>query len=151
MDKVSVLIIYTGGTTGKSKGVMLTNRNLLTNQEGIIRSLLGALPKIDLACIKYGANISEIKFLKAFDLFNSYFEAYFNKHKELAISVEMTGSDIMPDLSVTIARREDKIKIMSGVPKDDKLDLRVIAKLDEQFGTLLNLLPLVYTKKGRKH
>jgi acyl-CoA synthetase (AMP-forming)/AMP-acid ligase II len=144
------VIIYTGGTTGRSKGVMLTNRNLLTNQEGIIRSLLYSLPKIDLACIKYGANISEIKFLKAFDLFNSYFESYFENNKDGAISLDMIGSDIMPDLAVTIVEREEKIKIMIGAPNEEELSIRIVAKLDEQFGTLLNLLPLVYTKKGRR-
>ncbi len=144
------VIIYTGGTTGRSKGVMLTNRNLLTNQEGIIRSLLASLPKIDLRCIKYGANISEIKFLKAFDLFNSYFETYFENNKDGAVSLEMIGSDIMPDLAVTIVQREENIKIMYGAPNEEELNLRIVAKLDEQFGTLLNLLPLVYTKKGRR-
>ena len=144
------VIIYTGGTTGRSKGVMLTNRNLLTNQEGIIRLLLASLPKVDLKCIKYGATPSEIKYLKAFDLFNSYFESYFEDHKDGAVALEMIGSDIMPDLAVTMALRENEVKIMYGSPNEEELDIRIVAKLDEHFRTILNILPLVYTKKGRR-
>jgi len=144
------VIIYTGGTTGRSKGVMLTNRNLLTNQEAIIRTFLKALPKLDLACIKYGATPAEIKYLKAFDLFNSYFEGYFTDNAEGVVTLDMIGNDIMPDLSVTMAPREGDTKIMYGSATKEEASVRIVAKLDEQFRTILNLLPLAYTKKGRR-
>ena len=149
-DNDTGVIIYTGGTTGRSKGVMLTNRNLLNNQEAIIRVFLKALPKLDLACVKYGATPAEIKYLRAFDLFNSYFEGFFTGNEDGVVTLDMIGNEIMPDLSVTMAYREGDTKIMYGSAKDDEASVRIVAKLDEQFRTILNLLPLAYTKKGRK-
>jgi len=144
------VIIYTGGTTGRSKGVMLTNRNLLTNQEGIIRTFLKALPILDLNCVKYGATPAEIKYLRAYGRFNSYFEGYFEGNEEGVVTLDMIGNEIMPDLSVTMAYREGDTKIMYGSAKKDESTVRIVAKLDEQFRTILNLLPLAYSKKGRR-
>jgi len=148
-DDVAV-IIYTGGTTGRSKGVMLTNRNLLTNQESILRSLLTALPEIDLKCVKYGATPGEIKYLKAFDLFNSYFEQFFQQRNDNVVTLLMKGSDVMPDLPISLAYRENNVKIMHGAPDDKKINLKLTVNMNDSFRMILNLLPLAYTSKGRR-
>lgn len=148
-DDVAV-IIYTGGTTGLSKGVMLSNRNLLSNQESILRSLLTALPQVDLKCIKYGATPGEVKYLKAFDLFNSYFEGFFQKRNDNVVTLLMSGSDIMPDLPLSLAYREDNVKIMHGAPEDKDINLKLTLKMNDSFRMILNLLPLVYSSKGKR-
>jgi len=45
MDDVAV-IIFTGGTTGRPKGVMLSYRNLLINQISVVNLLLNFLPPV---------------------------------------------------------------------------------------------------------
>ncbi len=150
-DDVGV-IIYTGGTTGRSKGVMLTNRNLLTNQESIIRSLVLALPKINLKCVKYAESRGERKYLQAFDIFNSYFEGLYEDEgfEDTVLVLKVIGDDTLSDISATMVQREGLVKIMIGAPKDDEIDILLTSNMDEQFRSLTGLLPFVYTKKGRK-
>ena len=144
------VIIYTGGTTGRSKGVMLSNRNLLENQESILRSLLTALPETDLNCVKYGATNGEVKYLRAFDLFNSYFEEYFQENESDVVTLEFKGSDTMPDLLLSLTSREKKIKITHGAPLENEINLKLTVDMKDAFRMILNLLPFVYTKKGRR-
>ncbi|MHA1439092.1 MAG: AMP-binding protein [Promethearchaeota archaeon] len=150
-DDIGV-IIYTGGTTGRSKGVMLSNRNILTNQESIIRTFVLALPKMDLKCVKYAKNSGERKYLQAFDIFNSYFEGFFENQgeKDNILVLDVIGNDEVEDVSISMVSREGLIKLMIGTPEKEKIDVRVISNLDDQFRGLANLLPYVYTSKGRK-
>ncbi len=149
-DDVGV-IIYTGGTTGRSKGVMLTNRNLLTNQEAILRSFLTELPAYDKS-EKFSKSEGELKYLKAFDLFNTYFEGYFKKKPKDVVSLLMRGNEFVPDLTLAFAYKEGQLKIMYSPDeiKKGEAKLRIRAELKESFRTILNLLPLVYTGSGRR-
>ena len=45
-DDDLAVIIYTGGTTGRSKGVMLSYKNVLSNQEAVVAFLINSLPKV---------------------------------------------------------------------------------------------------------
>ncbi len=148
-DDVGV-IIYTGGTTGRSKGVMLTNRNLLTNQEAILRSFLTELPAFDPKNEKLSNSQGELKYLKAFDLFNSFFEGYFIKKPKDNLSVIMKGHDVVPDLSLVFAFKEGQLKIMHGLAEKKDAKLRIRINFKENFKTLLNMLPLAYSGKGRR-
>jgi acyl-CoA synthetase (AMP-forming)/AMP-acid ligase II len=146
------VIIYTGGTTGRSKGVMLSNRNILTNQEGVLRGLISALPKVNIKCIKYAESVGESKYLNAFDVYNSYFEGLFLEegYEDSVLVLDVLGTDEIADLAATMVFREGKVKIMVGSPPPEEVNIRVISNMKEQFRSLANLLPYVYTKKGRR-
>ncbi|MHA1272473.1 MAG: AMP-binding protein [Promethearchaeota archaeon] len=146
------VIIYTGGTTGRSKGVMLSNRNILTNQEGVLRALIRALPQVDLKCTKFASSPGERKYMKAFDIFNSYFEGLLKdeKYKDTVLVLDVLGNEDLPDVSVTMVNRENSIKLMYGAPPKDQVNIKLVSAMKEHFRSLTNILPYAYTKKGRR-
>ncbi|MHA1343095.1 MAG: class I adenylate-forming enzyme family protein [Promethearchaeota archaeon] len=150
------VIIYTGGTTGRSKGVMLSYKNLLANQEAVIAFLINALPKVTkrkLLSEKYADSEFARKFNSAFEVLGGFLRGFFS-HPDMKKAVivletpqETKGVYIKP---LTICYRQDRIKIMSGMPPKDMITAKLYANIGEQFRDFTNLLPYPFTKKGKK-
>ena len=147
------VIIYTGGTTGRSKGVMLSYKNVLSNQESVIAFLINALPKVNIVSEKYSDDEFARKIMGAFDVLNGFVQGFYaNEKQHDLVSVLETperdkGASIKP---LTMVYRENRIKIMSGMPDPEFIDIKLIADVGEQFRDFANLLPYPHTKKGRR-
>jgi len=150
------VIIYTGGTTGRSKGVMLSYRNVMSNQEAVVAFLINALPKVTkrkLASEKYADSVFGTKINQAFEVMGGFLKNFFN-HPGMADAVvvletpqETEGIKIKP---LTVVFREGKIKIMSGMPPEEMITAKLYADVGKQFRDFTNLLPYPHTKKGKR-
>jgi len=151
-DNDLACIIYTGGTTGRSKGVMLSYKNVLSNQESVIAYLINALPKVNIESQKYADDEFARKIMSAFDVLSGFVQGFYSKpknHEKISVLVtpeREKGAWIKP---LTMAYREGKIKIMSGMPEPDQVDIMLIADVGEQFRDFANLLPYPHTRKGK--
>jgi len=159
VNKVSeediAVIIYTGGTTGRSKGVMLSYKNLMANQEAIVAFLINSLPKATkrrLTSEKFADNEFGRKLNLAFEVIGGFIRGFFNDpDMEDAIVVletpqEGEGVKVKP---LTVLFREGRIKILSGMPPQDMITAKLYADLGKQFREFTNLLPYPFTKKGK--
>jgi acyl-CoA synthetase (AMP-forming)/AMP-acid ligase II len=144
------LICYTGGTTGRSKGVMLSYKSIQYNQEAVFNFLMRILPpakdvekdffarneferKIELAAGMFGGNIFD--FMSDPTLRDKIFvyEAPLKK-----------GPGLPP---ITMATKEGKLKLFSGKPKH--WDAKLYGHIGDHIRDFINLIPYKYTMKGR--
>lgn len=151
-DDVGV-IIYTGGTTGRPKGVMLTYENQMINQEGVINLMTSFLPNIkDVDYPNFARGKGEEKILTVMNFFlGQMFKGLFKDPKdrkiivyELPTKVEK-GAVAVPPL--TLRQVEGKLKMFYG--KAEKYDIRFIGRIIDQIRDLVNLIPMTYSKKGK--
>ncbi|MHA1143576.1 MAG: class I adenylate-forming enzyme family protein [Candidatus Helarchaeota archaeon] len=148
-DDVAV-IIYTGGTTGRPKGVMLTYENMLVNQEATIKLLVTFLPSVDdIDYPKYARSKGEAKLMNVLNLLiGQMYQNLFKGPEDRKILVfdigTKTGVDIPP---MTIRQVEEKVKIFNGKP--EKYDVLFRGSIFDQMRDFINLLPKSYSKKGK--
>ena len=159
-DKINeddlAVIIYTGGTTGRSKGVMLSYKNILSNQEAVVAFLINALPKVSkkkLESEKFIDSLFATKINSAFEVMGGFLKGFFG-HPEMSDAVvvletpqETEGIKIKP---LTVIFREGKIRIMSGMPPPEMITAKLYADVGKEFRAFTNLLPYPHTKKGKR-
>ncbi|MFX0132233.1 MAG: AMP-binding protein [Candidatus Hodarchaeota archaeon] len=145
------VIIYTGGTTGRPKGVMLTYDNILYNEESAMAFLGAILPPIkDLDDPRYSTNELQRRILENYITISNIPNVFFEdpKMKDKVIVVE-TPSRKGPSLPVlTFAIREDKIKPFVGHPPEGKYHGKVTQGFADQSRDLANIEPMTYSKWG---
>jgi acyl-CoA synthetase (AMP-forming)/AMP-acid ligase II len=144
------LICYTGGTTGRSKGVMLSYNSIQYNQESVFNFLMKLLPpakdvkkdyfarsefvrKIEMAAGMFGGSIFD--FMSDPTLRDKVFvyEAPLKK-----------GPGLPP---ITMATKEGKLKLFSGKPK--RWDAKLYGHIGDHIRDFVNLIPFKYTIRGR--
>ncbi len=144
------LICYTGGTTGRSKGVMLSYHSIQYNQEAVFNFLMRLLPsakdveknyfakseferKIELAAGMFGGSIFD--FMSDPTLRDKVFvyEAPLKK-----------GPGLPP---ITMATKEGKLKFFSGKP--NRWDAKLYGHIGDHIRDFVNLIPFKYTMRGR--
>ncbi|MHC1590920.1 MAG: class I adenylate-forming enzyme family protein, partial [Candidatus Helarchaeales archaeon] len=148
-DDVAV-IIYTGGTTGRPKGVMLTYENMIVNQEATIKLLVTFLPTVvDIDYPKFARNRSEEKLMKVLSLLiGQMYQNLFKGPEDRKIVVfdigTKKGVDIPP---MTIRMVEGNVKLFNGKP--EKYDVLFHGSIFEQMRDFINLLPKAYSRTGK--
>jgi long-chain acyl-CoA synthetase len=98
-------IIYTSGTTGTPKGVMLTNRNLISN----VRGALAALPVLD----ERDVVLSYLPLCHSFERIASYFMFAKGVEWVLAESIETVAEDlrtVRPTIMTTVPRLLERMQ-----------------------------------------
>jgi len=144
------VIIYTGGTTGRSKGVMLTYENILFNQEAAFTFLMNSLPSVDeLDSPEYGKNNFERKIEGAANILGGFIFDFMTQpdfHNKIAVfEAPLTKGLSLPP--ITMAVKEGKLKLFTGKPK--KYDLLFKGGLANQLRDFANILPLKYSLTGK--
>ncbi len=144
------VIIYTGGTTGRSKGVMLTYENILFNQEAAFTFLMNSIPSIDeIESPLYGKNNFERKIENAANILGGFIFDFMIqpefKNKIIVFEAPLSKGLTLPP--ITMAVREDKLKLFKGRPK--KYDLLFKGGLANQLRDFANILPLKYSLTGK--
>ncbi|MFX1450101.1 MAG: AMP-binding protein [Promethearchaeota archaeon] len=140
------IICYTGGTTGRPKGVMLTYDNLLSNIESVINLLTTILPPVDeLHLESYAKNEFQRRLLNCMDTVISSIMPL-SKNEKLADKVICFNSNLT---DITLTGREGKIKLFHGVPKKEDTDLLIMADLGEHIRDISSIIPLSYSPWGR--
>jgi acyl-CoA synthetase (AMP-forming)/AMP-acid ligase II len=148
------VIIYTGGTTGRPKGVMLTYENLMINQEATINLLMSFLPKVkDLDYPKYARSEGQRKLLDVLNLFigqifaNLYSDP--NDEKVILFELPIEEEGAVPVPPMTLRQVEGKLKMFVGRPDKDKYDVKFRGSLIDQIRDLINLIPKSYSTRGK--
>jgi len=149
LDDLAVLI-YTGGTTGRSKGVMLTYLNFIANQQQITSLLLSMLPPVStLNDPLYARNESERKIQGALNVLLGQLALLFEgpgmQGKVLAFELQSDGPIVLSPITAIL--KEGKVKLMTGTT--EKYDLRVQFKLGENFAEFIELSIYPYTWAGK--
>ncbi|MFX1451959.1 MAG: AMP-binding protein, partial [Promethearchaeota archaeon] len=149
----TAVIIYTGGTTGRPKGVMLTYQNMMSNQEGVISLLVNFLPPVkDVNYEKFARNKGEEKLLNVLNFFlGQMYSKLFTDPTDRKIIVYYLPTKeekgVVPIPPLTLRQVEGKLKMFHGMP--EKYDVLFHAKLMDQMRDLVNLLPKSYSKRGK--
>ncbi|MDD5223200.1 MAG: AMP-binding protein [bacterium] len=149
MDDLAVLM-YTGGTTGRSKGVMLTYRNFISNQFQITSLLTNLLPPVSTINDPiYARNESERKIQGAISAMLGQLALLFENPamKDKVMVVQLIGDGSSEISPITAIMKEGKVKLMTGAP--EKYDLRVEFKLGENPSEFLELSIYPYTLAGK--
>jgi len=145
------VIIYTGGTTGRPKGVMLSYENIIVNQEATTNLLATALPSVkDLDYPHYGRNKGQVKLLDVLYLFlgQMFSKLYSDPEDKKVIIFELpTLEGAVPVPPLTLKQVEGKLKMFNG--KAEKYDVLFEGSLIDQIRDLVNTLPKSYSKKGK--
>ena len=150
------VIVYTGGTTGRSKGVMLSYKNLLSNQEAIIAFLINSLPRVSKRKInseKFADNEFGRKLNSAFEAIGGFVRGFFlnPKMKDAVLVLETPEEeDSISVKPLVVMYRENRIKIMSGMPPEELITAKLYADLGKEFREFTNLLPYPHTRKGKR-
>jgi len=153
VDDIAV-IIYTGGTTGRPKGVMLTYNNILNNEEAAISFLTSILPPVDeLDLPVYAKNEFQRRILEAHKTsLTGIPEVFFEKYPQYndKVLVIEQPAKIGPSIpAMTYVIREGKMKALVGKPPEGKYHIRVYLAVADQMRDLANMKPLTYSKWGR--
>ena len=148
-DDVAV-IIYTGGTTGRPKGVMLTYNNMLSNQESTITLLTTFLPTIkDLDYPKFARSKGEEKLLVVLNFFlGSMYQGLFtdpNDDKIVVFEVPTKKGVSVPPM--TLKQVEGRLKMFQGKP--ETYEVAFEAGFLDQVRDLINFMPMSHSTKGK--
>ncbi|MHA1377393.1 MAG: AMP-binding protein [Candidatus Helarchaeota archaeon] len=149
------VIIYTGGTTGRPKGVMLTYENMMSNQEGVINLLIKFLPSVaDLDYPNFARNKGEEKILRVLNFFlgQMYSKLFTDPNDRKVIVYELpTKSEegAVPIPPLTLRQVEGRLKMFHGKPEPEKIDVLFYGQLMDQMRDLVNTLPKSYSRKGK--
>jgi acyl-CoA synthetase (AMP-forming)/AMP-acid ligase II len=145
------VIIYTGGTTGRPKGVMLSYENMIVNQEATINLLVTFLPSIkDIEYPHYARNEGQRKLLNVLFLFiGQMFSKLFTDPEDQRIMIfELpTKEGAVPVPPITLRQVEGKVKMFHG--KAEEYDVLFHGSLIDQIRDLINTTPKSYSKKGK--
>jgi acyl-CoA synthetase (AMP-forming)/AMP-acid ligase II len=146
------VIIYTGGTTGRPKGVMLTYDNILSNEEMALSFLSGLLPPIaELDEPEFAMNETQRRLLEYSESLTGIPEVFFEDPamQEKVIVVE-TPSETGPSLAaMSYAIREGKVKTFVGKPPEGKYDGLVHMELAKRLREYANVTTLAYSRWGK--
>jgi len=146
----TAVIIYTGGTTGQPKGVMLSYENFRSNQEAIIAYLIMLLPPVEeLPLPVFARNELQRKVLNALSHLATPLAAVFKGAGTVppvvALDLLSTSGIAIPPLTVTV--RQGRIKIFQGTA--DRCDLRVRITMGQEFRKFVELSVYPYSLRGR--
>ncbi len=131
-----LVIIYTGGTTGMPKGVILTYGNIHANQDSIAGYLIHLLPKWEEKDKKFSSLERKIQGVGR-DLFtavNKIFSSKSLENKVIVIQVDKEKGVKFPP--VTAVKENGEIKIFSSAHPNPDIEMRIKIKetLREFFG-----------------
>jgi acyl-CoA synthetase (AMP-forming)/AMP-acid ligase II len=142
-----MVIIYTGGTTGMPKGVILTYGNIHANQDSIAGYLIHLLPKLE----SKGKSTSSLeKKVQAVgkDLFTAVQKIYSSKsleNKVILIHIEKEKGVQFPP--ITVLKENGEIKLFSSAHPNPDIEMRV--KIKETLREFFNLEIYSSTLKGK--
>ncbi|MEW6443978.1 MAG: class I adenylate-forming enzyme family protein [bacterium] len=146
----TAVIIYTGGTTGQPKGVMLTYENFRANQEAIFSYLLHLLPPVEELELPVHAR-SELQ-RKILGLLGrtaspaaALLESGGDRNPVVLLELKSDSSIQIPPLTLTV--REGKTKILIGAPP--RFDLRLRVQTGAELRKFLELSYMTHTWRGR--
>jgi acyl-CoA synthetase (AMP-forming)/AMP-acid ligase II len=145
------VIIYTGGTTGRPKGVMLSYENMIVNQEATVNLLATTLPTIkDLDYPHFARNKGQEKLLGVLYLFlGQMFAKLFTdpEDKKVIVFELPTKEGAVPVPPLTLKQVEGKLKMFYG--KAEQYDVLFEGSLIDQIRDLVNTIPKSYSKIGK--
>jgi acyl-CoA synthetase (AMP-forming)/AMP-acid ligase II len=144
------LICYTGGTTGRAKGVMLSYNSIQFNQEAVFNFLMKLLPPAeDIALDAFAKNEFERKIESAAGLFGGFIFDFMRepalRHKVFVYEAPLKHGPGLPPISMTT--KENKLKLFSGKPK--RSDVRLYGHIGDHIRDFVNLMPMKFTARGR--
>ncbi|NVM54880.1 MAG: acyl--CoA ligase [Candidatus Helarchaeota archaeon] len=153
------LICYTGGTTGRPKGVVLTYDNFLSNLEMTSAFLAALLPPIsefydeEFAKTAFQRKMRDV--MDAMGLSSSLISLDFEKDfkgKTVVLVTETTKGASLPPLTITHRKWKEGIeraKFFCGERDDVTADLRVYYKIGKQIRYGAANFPKAYTRLGK--
>ncbi len=145
------VIIYTGGTTGRPKGVMLSYENMVVNQEATINLLVTLLPSVkDIDYPHFARNEGQRKLLHTLFLFlGQMFTKLFAGPEDdrIIIFYLPTKEGAVPVPPMTIRQVEGKVKMFAG--KAEEYDISFEGTLIDQIRDLVNTIPKAYSRIGK--
>ncbi len=144
------LICYTGGTTGRSKGVMLSYDSILYNQEAVFNFLMQVLPPAkDVELDIFAKNEFERKIELAANMFGGSIFSFMSdptlRDKVFVYEAPLKHGPGLPPIA--LATKEGKLKLFAGKPKH--YDAKLYGHIGDHIRDFVNLLPYQYTMKGR--
>ncbi|MHA1386543.1 MAG: class I adenylate-forming enzyme family protein, partial [Candidatus Helarchaeota archaeon] len=153
------LICFTGGTTGRPKGVVLTYNNFISNLEMTTTFLASFLPPVSefeeeiFAKNEFQRKMSEV--MEAMGLRSSLVDLDFQnefKGKTVGLITETDKGVKLPPMTIAARKtseEEEKAKIFCGVRDDIEYDLKMYYKIGEQIRHGAKTLPMRYSKWGK--
>ena len=146
----TAVIIYTGGTTGQPKGVMLSYENFRSNQEAIFSYLIHLLPPVEeLELPGYASSELQRKILGLLSHVAtpvaSVLDPATGEQPVILLEMQSESSFQIPPLTVTL--REGKPKVFLGAPP--AFDLRFQVRMGQELRKFLELSYLTQTWRGR--
>jgi len=144
------VIIYTGGTTGHPKGVMLSYENFRSNQEAIFAFLVHLLPPVaDLDRPEYARNAMERKLLGLFSEFATPVSPLLRTTggRPPVVLMEILGEGAVTMPPLTVSLREGKPKLFVGTPPAH--DFRIQIRMGEDFRKFLEMSYYAHTWRGK--
>jgi acyl-CoA synthetase (AMP-forming)/AMP-acid ligase II len=144
------LLCYTGGTTGRAKGVMLSYRSIQFNQEAVFNFLMKLLPPAeDITLDIFAKNEFERKIESAAGLFGGFIFDFMEdpalRNKVFVYEAPLKHGPGLPPIS--LATKEGKLKLFSGKPKH--WDAKLYGHIGDHIRDFVNLMPLKFTMRGR--
>jgi len=146
------VIIYTGGTTGRPKGVMLSYDNILYNEESAMAFLSRLLPPVEeLDEPVYAKNEFQRRLLESTQSLTGIPEVFFEDPKmhDKVIVIEAPSQEGPSISTMTYAIREGKLKTFVGKPPEGKYHGLVKMAIADRLRELANLRPLSYSRRGK--
>ncbi len=145
------VIIYTGGTTGRPKGVMLSYENMVVNQEATINLLVTLLPSVkDIDYPHFARNEGQRKLLRTLFLFlgQMFTKLFMDPEDDRVIIFELpTKEGAVPVPPLTLKQVEGQVKMFHGRP--EKYDISFKGSLIDEIRDLVNTIPKAYSRKGK--
>jgi len=144
------LLCYTGGTTGRAKGVMLSYHSIQFNQEAVFNFLMRLLPPAeDVALDAFSKNEFERKIESAAGLFGGFiFDFMSDPALRGLVFVYEAPLKFGPGLPpITMATKEGRLKFFSGKPKH--YDAKLYGHIGDHIRDFVNLMPMKFTINGR--
>lgn len=153
------LICFTGGTTGRPKGVVLTYDNFVSNLEMTTSFLASFLPPVseyfeeEFAKTPFQRKMQDV--MDAMGLGSAIIKLDFGgdfKGKTIIIETETSKGVKLPPMTITTKKDKtgnDRVKIFCGVRDDVTPDLRMYYFIGEQIRHGAKNLPRRFSRLGR--